>query len=236
MTDFLVLVRYFQCQNIVCKSSVKNLDFIDIMMTVFNMYYGVIVDRGKYATLRSSIICLATICVSCTSIGCIPFSSSKPVKKYGCDVKILLPTKINFDTSGNKLDVPFEISSVDEGVPDKVFSFLFFVDDKQIGYDYNTCRIPALGDTPIKYACPIDFPLPGEHVVAAISYRNDLRNSKNPEIKVFTHTLNIISIESVDVQLCPCPTNVREAKSDATETEIAAESQNDPAETGANRE
>ena len=42
--------------------------------------------------------------------------------------------------------------------------------------------------------------------------------------------------EPVPVQECPCPMTVREAKSDATDAEIAAEPQSDPAETGANRE
>ena len=38
------------------------------------------------------------------------------------------------------------------------------------------------------------------------------------------------------VRVCPCPSIDREAKSDTTEPEIAAESQNDPAETDVNRE
>ena len=41
---------------------------------------------------------------------------------------------------------------------------------------------------------------------------------------------------AVPVQPCPCPMTVREAKSDATESEIVEESQISTAETGANRE
>ena len=43
-------------------------------------------------------------------------------------------------------------------------------------------------------------------------------------------------IEVFGVPVCACPTIVREAKNDATESEIEAESQSDPAEMGANRE
>ena len=41
---------------------------------------------------------------------------------------------------------------------------------------------------------------------------------------------------SVSVHYCPCPLTVREVKNDATESEIAAKSQNDPVETDVNRE
>ena len=44
------------------------------------------------------------------------------------------------------------------------------------------------------------------------------------------------SIFCVGVDDSPCPSIVREAKSDATEAEIVAEPQNDPAETDTNRE
>ena len=43
-------------------------------------------------------------------------------------------------------------------------------------------------------------------------------------------------LRGVGVHECPCPPNVREAKSDATESEIDVKLQNDPAETDANRE
>ena len=48
--------------------------------------------------------------------------------------------------------------------------------------------------------------------------------------------LNFCKNDSEGVRYCPCPPNVREAKDDATESEIDMKSQNDPVETDVNRE
>ena len=63
------------------------------------------------------------------------------------------------------------------------------------------------------------------HVIDTVSYKLQKRG------------VIVLDIQyTAPVQPCPCPPTVRETKNDATEPEIAAESQNDPSKTGANRE
>ena len=74
--------------------------------------------------------------------------------------------------------------------------------------------------------------------VKSISYWNEVNdNNYSVNIDVINRIL-VFQKDSmtVTVHTCPCPLIVREAKNDATEAEIVAESQNDPSKTDANRE
>ena len=81
--------------------------------------------------------------------------------------------------------------------------------------------------------------LPGSNKVVMKGKTNqeaDVEVNRNFFNVLENYVTKVSGVPSEPVQLCACPLNVREAKSDATESEIAVESQNDPAETGANRE